>query len=245
MTGAIFCERRPATIIRSAWRGEGRKTSAPKRARSKRAAAMDIISIAQQARPKPSGHMELLRAQFTALSRVVKMMPSSARRFPKSSGFVSVTCLPSDVLIRSPSQVCSHRERLETNCPPTSRWDICYIKVSGQVGDGCLDGAVVQLFVRRRSSVLCARTKPRERMQQQGQKSLRPRRAIAKMAVSASGVYRCSLEKAKRHDPEPIRLDLRAAKALRFQRLQTLALPLPVIDLLPGLDSGCCRWRGS
>src|SRR5437773_9763183 len=67
MTGAIFCERRPATIIRSAWRGEGRKTSAPKRATSKRAAAMDIISMAQQARPKPSGQMELLRAQFTAL----------------------------------------------------------------------------------------------------------------------------------------------------------------------------------
>src|SRR5437879_1879051 len=101
MTGAIFCERRPATIMRSAWRGDGRKTSAPKRARSKRAAAMDIISMAQQASPKPSGQMELLRAQFTALSRVVKMMPSSSRRFPKSSGLVSVTCLPSDVLMMS------------------------------------------------------------------------------------------------------------------------------------------------
>src|SRR3989442_137584 len=99
MTGAIFCERRPATIMRSAWRGDGRKTSAPKRARSKRAAAMDIISMAQQASPKPSGQMELLRAQFTALSRVVKMMPSSSRRLPKSSGLVSVTCLPRDVLI--------------------------------------------------------------------------------------------------------------------------------------------------
>src|SRR5713226_5819330 len=62
---------------------------------------MDIISRAQQARPEPSGQMELLRAQFTALSRVVKMMPSSSRRFPKSSGFVSVTCLPSDVLMVS------------------------------------------------------------------------------------------------------------------------------------------------
>src|SRR5881227_795379 len=99
MTGAIFCERRPATIMRSAWRGDGRKTSAPKRARSKRAAAMDIISMAQQAKPKPSGQMELLRAQFTALSRVVKMMPSSSSRFPKSLGLVSVTCLPSEVLI--------------------------------------------------------------------------------------------------------------------------------------------------
>src|ERR1700740_973852 len=99
MTGAIFCESRPATIIRSAWRGEGRKTSAPKRATSKRAAAMDIISMAQQAKPKPSGHMELLRAQFTALSRVVKMMPSSSRRLPKSSGLARVTCLPREMLM--------------------------------------------------------------------------------------------------------------------------------------------------
>src|ERR1700741_1114613 len=87
--------------MRSAWRGEGRNTSAPKRATSKRAAAMDIISMAQQAKPKPSGQMELLRAQFTALSSVVKRMPSSSRRLPKSSGFVSVTCLPSDVLMVS------------------------------------------------------------------------------------------------------------------------------------------------
>src|SRR5258706_14981735 len=85
--------------MRSAWRGEGRKTSEPNRATSKRAADMDIISMAQQARPKLSGQMELLRAQFTALSSVVKMMPSSSRRLPKSSGLVSVTCLPSDVLM--------------------------------------------------------------------------------------------------------------------------------------------------
>src|SRR6266571_3348611 len=115
MTGAIFCERRPATIIRSAWRGEGRKTSAPKRATSKRAAAMDIISMAQQARPKPRGQMELLRAQFTALSSVVKMMPSSSRSFPKSSGLVSVTCLPRDTLICSSSKSFSHSETWETN----------------------------------------------------------------------------------------------------------------------------------
>src|SRR6202171_3478646 len=207
MTGASFCERRPATIIRSAWRGEGRKTSAPKRARSKRAAAMDIISMAQQARPKPSGQMELLRAQFTALSRVVKMMPSSCRRSPKSSGLVSVTCLPRDTLIRSSLQACSHRERLETNCLPASGYDFSYLRISSQVGGGCLDGAVVQQFVRRKSSGLCARAKPRERMQRQGQKSLRPRRAIAKVAVSASSVYRCWPGKAQRRYLEPIRLD--------------------------------------
>src|SRR5256884_4974425 len=166
VAGAIFCERRPATIIRSAWRGDGRKTSAPNRATSKRAAAMDIISIAQQANPKPSGQIELLHAQFTALSSVVKMIPSSSRRSPKSSGLVSVTCLPRDTLIRSPSQVCSHRERFETNCLPASRCDISCLRVSSQVGVGRLDGAVVQLFVRRRSSVFCARAKPRERSEE-------------------------------------------------------------------------------
>src|SRR5882672_6497128 len=60
---------------------------------------MDIISIAQQAKPKPSGQIELRRAQFTALSSVVKIMPSSSSSLPKSSGLVSVTCLPNDVLM--------------------------------------------------------------------------------------------------------------------------------------------------
>src|SRR5260221_8397843 len=102
-------------IIRSAWRGEGRNTSAPNRATSNRAAAIDIISIAQHAKPNPSGQIELFRAQFTALSSVVKMIPSSSSSLPKSSGFVSVTCLPSDVLIvpRSPF---SHTLTLETIC---------------------------------------------------------------------------------------------------------------------------------
>src|SRR5271170_5889324 len=115
MTGAIFCDKRPATIIKSAWRGDGRKTSAPKRATSKRAAAIDIISIAQQARPKPSGQMELRRAQFTALSSVVKMMPSSSSSLPKSSGLESVTCLPRDVLMMPRLQPFSHMLREETN----------------------------------------------------------------------------------------------------------------------------------
>src|SRR2546423_11224565 len=146
--------------MRSAWRGEGRKTSAPKRARSKRAAAMDIMSIAQQAKPKPSGQMELLRAQFTALSSVVKMMPSSSRRSPKSSGLVSVTCLPRDTLIRSPSQVCSHRERFETNCLPASRGDISYLRASSQVGAGALNGALVQLVLPPPSAVYCDGSQP-------------------------------------------------------------------------------------
>ena len=49
---AIFLFTVPATIIKSAWRGEGRNTSAPNRARSKREAPAAIISMAQQASPK-------------------------------------------------------------------------------------------------------------------------------------------------------------------------------------------------
>src|SRR5947209_1336484 len=78
ITGAIFCETRPAMIIRSDCRGDGRKTSAPKRAISNRDAPIDIISIAQHARPKVIGQMELLRIQFTALSSVVRTTPSGA-----------------------------------------------------------------------------------------------------------------------------------------------------------------------
>ena len=63
-TGPIFSVTVPATIIRSAWRGEGRKTSAPKRAISKRAVVEAIISMAQQARPKVSGQIADLRAQL-------------------------------------------------------------------------------------------------------------------------------------------------------------------------------------
>src|SRR6266404_5368263 len=76
MTGAILLETRPAIIIKSDWRGEGRKTSAPKRAMSKREAPIDIISMAQQARPKVMGQIEFLRIQLTAESRVVRTIPS-------------------------------------------------------------------------------------------------------------------------------------------------------------------------
>src|SRR3989454_1567802 len=76
MTGAIFCDTRPAMIIKSAWRGEPRKTSAPKRAMSNRAADIDIISMVQQARPKDIGQRDDLRAQFTALSSLAKISPS-------------------------------------------------------------------------------------------------------------------------------------------------------------------------
>jgi hypothetical protein len=37
---------------------------------------MDIISIAQQARPNDIGHMEFLRVQLIAESKVVRTIPS-------------------------------------------------------------------------------------------------------------------------------------------------------------------------
>src|SRR5439155_3232078 len=86
MTGAILFETRPAMIIRSLCRGDGRNTSAPNRAMSKRAAPMDIISIAQQAKPKVIGQMELLRIQLTAESIVVRIRPSAVG-LPKVRSF--------------------------------------------------------------------------------------------------------------------------------------------------------------
>src|SRR6202790_614782 len=76
ITGAILLETRPAIIMRSDCRGEGRTTSAPNRAISKRDAPMDIISIAQHAKPNVMGQMEFLRIQLTALSIVVSTTPS-------------------------------------------------------------------------------------------------------------------------------------------------------------------------
>src|SRR5579875_884570 len=68
-TGAIFWETLPATIIRSAWRGEARKTSMPRRLMSKSAAPTAIISMAQHASPKVAGHTLLRRAHRTRSSR--------------------------------------------------------------------------------------------------------------------------------------------------------------------------------
>lgn len=77
MTGAILFDTRPAMIIMSDWRGEPRITSAPKREISKREPIIDIISMAQQAKPKLIGQMEFLRAQLIAQSTVVVMTLSA------------------------------------------------------------------------------------------------------------------------------------------------------------------------
>src|SRR5208283_2970282 len=70
--GAIFFVRVPATIMRSAWRGEGLITSAPNRERSKVAEAGTMRpSMAQHARPNDTGHRAFFRAQLTKKSTVV------------------------------------------------------------------------------------------------------------------------------------------------------------------------------
>ena len=76
-TGAILIETRPDRINRSAWRGEARKASKPKRATSTRAPTIDIISIAQQASPKVAGKIAFERAQLAAFSSVVVRTRSS------------------------------------------------------------------------------------------------------------------------------------------------------------------------
>src|SRR5690606_20692560 len=73
-TGAIFQVTVPATIIRSACRGEARNTSDPNRAMSYREEAEAIISIAQQARPNIAGHIECARDQFRSPSTEVTRM---------------------------------------------------------------------------------------------------------------------------------------------------------------------------
>src|ERR1700754_3350880 len=109
--GAILIDTRPDRIRRSAWRGEARKASKPKRAMSRRAPTTDIISIAQQARPKVAGNSELPRAQLAARSSVVVMTRSCtycSRSSPSRSP-------------RSMSRACSWRMRKSPASPAFSR----------------------------------------------------------------------------------------------------------------------------
>jgi hypothetical protein len=78
MTGAIFRQTVPATIIKSDWRGEARNTPAPNRSMSYREETLAIISMAQQANPNVIGHKDDLRAQQTRASRFVVMTLASS-----------------------------------------------------------------------------------------------------------------------------------------------------------------------
>ena len=63
----------------SDWRGDGHGTM-PKRSRSWRAMKVEIISMAQQARPNVSGQSEDLRPQAISQSAGICMMPGSSWR---------------------------------------------------------------------------------------------------------------------------------------------------------------------
>jgi hypothetical protein len=67
----------PETIITSACRGDAVKNPAPKRSRSLWAMPVDIISMAQQARPNCRGQREFFLAQLKSLSELVVMMLGS------------------------------------------------------------------------------------------------------------------------------------------------------------------------
>src|SRR5215210_3238044 len=72
MIGASLNGTRPAQIRTSAWRGEKLIRSMPKRARSKRLAAVAMNSMAQHAVPNGIGQSEFARPQLTSMSsRVV------------------------------------------------------------------------------------------------------------------------------------------------------------------------------
>src|SRR5579859_7664959 len=89
--GAILSVARPATIIRSAWRGVARGIT-PIRSRSNRLAKAAIISIAQHASPKVSGHRDAARPQLSAPSTVVRMSPPPGRlsRIPTASAIGAI-----------------------------------------------------------------------------------------------------------------------------------------------------------
>src|SRR5687768_15430450 len=68
--GAILMLTVPDTIIRSEWRGDAHGTM-PSRSTSNREANVAIISIAQHARPKVTGHTDDFRAQLKNESATV------------------------------------------------------------------------------------------------------------------------------------------------------------------------------
>src|SRR5579862_6375432 len=82
---------------------------------------MDIISMAQQARPKDMGQIELRRAQLTTLSSEEKRIPSFLRKFSSSPGFSRVTPLASSTAIFAiGSSECARRNKLHRYCASSS-----------------------------------------------------------------------------------------------------------------------------
>ena len=73
---AIFLTTVPATIMTSDWRGDGQVTM-PNRSKSWWAIWVEIISMAQQARPKVSVQSEFLRAMAASWSILAVMTPGT------------------------------------------------------------------------------------------------------------------------------------------------------------------------
>src|SRR5687768_15916045 len=87
MNGAIFTETQPATIITSACLGVAQNMT-PKRSRSKRDAAVAIISIAQQERPNVRLQRELLRAHCASRSKgATRRAPAPVATRQESTSF--------------------------------------------------------------------------------------------------------------------------------------------------------------
>jgi len=121
--------------------------------------------------------------------RVVKMMPSSARRFPKSSGFVSVRAcrvMCSWFSVPAIFRTRNGGDKLSADL----KMGHFFIRVSGQVGDGCLDGPWCKCLCGGEAPYFARAPNQRTHAATRTE-VLRTRRAIAKVAVSASGVYRC------------------------------------------------------
>src|SRR3990170_1729836 len=78
--GAIFLVTVPETIMTSDWRGEGQGMM-PKRSRSWRAMKLEIISMAQQARPKVRGQREDFLPQAMIQSAGSCRMPGRSCRY--------------------------------------------------------------------------------------------------------------------------------------------------------------------
>src|SRR3954451_9505008 len=87
--GIIVLVTVPEKIITSACRGEPRKTSAPKRAMSNRLDAVQIISIAQHARPNPRGQRLERRPQLYTVSTIPRSLSQVVTRTCCSSSFWS------------------------------------------------------------------------------------------------------------------------------------------------------------
>src|SRR2546425_1809496 len=103
ITGASLNGSRPAQMSTSAWRGENAWRSIPKRAKSKRLAAVAMNSMAQHAVPNGMGHRELARDEFTAqFTRSWNLARREFGLWPLTS-FVSATCFMASIPLESPA----------------------------------------------------------------------------------------------------------------------------------------------